>query len=156
NDAQDLQIPTAGGFPLVVSRHYDSSRLTDGPFGIGWISTINAHLYYATYLYAAPSTYTREADISMPDGALYRFTMSGTSFVAPPGRFDTLVRNADNTFTMTLQHSRSKFAFGTDGSLTSMTDDFGNAVNFTYDGSGRVTHVADAAGSGRYLDITWG
>jgi RHS repeat-associated protein len=156
NDAADLQIKTAGAFSLEVSRHYDSSRAADGPLGVGWASNLTARLFYATYLFAAPSTYSREADIVMPDGSLYRFTVNGSGGFDPPfGRFDVLVRNADGTYTMTLQRSRSKYSFGSDGSLLSMTDDYGNAVTFTYDTAGRVQHVADTAGSGRYLDVVW-
>ena len=154
NDAVDLSIPT-NGFPLVISRHYDSSVTVDGPLGIGWTSSLTPHLYYAVYLYAA-NVYQYEADVIMPDGVQYRFSNNGGgSFTPPAGRLDTLVRNSDGTFTMTLQRSRSTYSFAADGSLTAMTDDFGNAVIFTYDGNGRVQTVADASGSGRSLSVTW-
>jgi len=154
NDAVDLSIPT-NGFPLLVGRHYDSSLTVDGPLGIGWTSSLTPHLYYATYLYA-PNVYQYEADVIMPEGARHHFTMaSDGTFAPPPGRRDTLVRNANGTFTMTLQRSRSTYSFGTDGSLTSMTDDFGNALTFTYDANGRVQTIADASGSSRSLTVTW-
>ncbi|MGH7490535.1 MAG: DUF6531 domain-containing protein, partial [bacterium] len=92
NDFADLQIPTAGMYPLTVSRRYDSSRPADGPLGLGWSSSLTAHLYYATYLVSAPSTYSYEADIIMPDGVTYRFTTSGGAFTPPLGRYDTLVK----------------------------------------------------------------
>src|SRR5206468_1671139 len=57
--------------------------------------------------------------------------------------------------TMTLQRSRSALSFNADGSLARMTDDFGNALTFTYDGNGRVQTIADASGSGRSLSVTW-
>jgi len=154
NDAGDLSIPT-NGFPLLVARHYDSSLIADGPLGFGWTSSLTPHLYYATYLFAA-NTYQYEANIVMPDGARYRFTAnSNGTFTPPGGRRDTLVRNANGTFTMTLQRSRSVYAFAADGSLTSMTDDYGNALGFTYDGNGRVQSIADASGSSRALSIAW-
>jgi len=154
-DATDLNIGTAG-FPLLVSRDYDSSRMVDGPSGIGWFSSMTPRLYYATYLFSAPSTYTREADINMPDGTQFRFTANADgTFAAPAGRYDTLVKNADGTFTLTLQHSWSKLQFRADGALTSMADDFGNRIDFTYDAAGRTQRIADAAGSGRYVDVTW-
>jgi RHS repeat-associated protein len=154
NDVVDLTIPTSG-FPLLLGRHYDSSIDADGPLGIGWTASLTSHLYYATYLYAT-NVYQYEADVVMPDGARYRFTtIGGGTFTPPPGRFDTLVRNGDGTFALTLQRSRSIFSFNADGSLARMTDDFGNALVFTYDGNGRVQTVADASGSGRTLSITW-
>ncbi|HEV2719128.1 MAG TPA: DUF6531 domain-containing protein, partial [Thermoanaerobaculia bacterium] len=154
NDAVDLAIRT-NGFPLQVSRHYDSSLTVDGPLGIGWTSSLTPHLYYAAFLYA-PNVYQYEADVVMPDGARYRFTSNGGGSFAPPaGRYDTLVRNVNSTYTMTLQRSRSVYAFAADGSLTSMTDDFGNALTFTYDVNGRVQTIADASGSTRSLSVTW-
>lgn len=154
SDPVDLTIPTSG-FPLVVSRHYDSSVTVDGPLGVGWTSSLMPHLFYATYLYAT-NVYQYEADVVMPDGARYRFSDVGNGTFAPPtGRRDALVRNPNGTFTMTLQQSRSVYAFAADGSLTSMIDDFGNTIAFTYDAAGRVQTVSDMSGSGRSLTVTW-
>jgi RHS repeat-associated protein len=156
-EAIDLAIPTAGTFSLVASRLYDSSRIVDGPLGLGWSSGLMPHLYYATYLFAAPSTYSHEADIVLPDGVLYRFTIDGSGAFSPPaGRYDKLVRNGDGTYSLTLAHTRSVYRFAVDGSLASLTDDFGNVITWTYDSAGRVQRVADSAGSGRYIDVTWG
>jgi YD repeat-containing protein len=156
-DDVDLTLPTAGTFSLIASRLYDSSRLTDGPLGTGWFLSLTAQLYYATYLVTAPNTYSHEADIIMPDGVLYRFTIGSTgAFTAPFGRFDTLIRNADGTYALTLQQSRTVYRFSADGSIASLTDEYGNVINWTYDGAGHVQRLADSAGSGRYIDVTWG
>lgn len=157
NDFVDLQIPTAGTYPLTISRRYDSSRPTDGPLGAGWSSSLTARLYYATYLRSAPSTYSYEADILMPDGVLYRFTINGSGdFVPPLGRYDALLRNGDGTYALTLQRSREVYRFNADGSMASFTDEYGNQITYTYDASGKLQRMADAAGSGRYIDVTWG
>jgi YD repeat-containing protein len=156
DDFLDLQIPTAGMYPLTMSRRYDSSGPSDGPMGAGWSSSLTAHLYYATYLLAAPSTYSYEADVVMPDGVLYQFTISGSTFTPPSGRHDTLVKNADGTYLLTPQFTRSVYKFNADGSLASLTDDYGNVITYTNDASGRLQRMADASGSGRYLDVTWG
>lgn len=157
NEFTDLQIPTAGTYPLTVSRRYESSRPTDGPLGAGWSSSLTAHLYYATYLVAAPSTYSYEADVVMPDGVLYTFSVnSGGTFTAPFGRYETLVLNGDGTYTLTLYRGRGVFRFNADGSIASLTDEYGNQITYTYDGSGRLQRIADTAGSGRYIDVTWG
>src|SRR5260370_650911 len=70
--ATDLSMPTAG-LPLTVSRSYESTRARDSILGVGWTLSLAAHLYYASYLYTAPSTYSHEADIVLPDGSRYRF-----------------------------------------------------------------------------------
>jgi RHS repeat-associated protein len=154
NTFTDLQIPTAGMYPLSVFRRYDSGHLVDGPLGIGWTSSLTAHLYFATYLFAA-NTYSYEADVIMPSGLQYRFTMSGNAFVAPPGSFDTLVKNGDGTYSLTLQHTRSVYRFNADGSIASLTDDYGNLISYAYDGSGKLTTISDAAGSGRSITLAW-
>ena len=153
----DLSIPT-NGFPLEASRQYSSAHAIDGPTGFGWSSSFHARLHYAVYLFAAPSTYQRMATVIMPDGNHYEFTDNGAGVFTPPlGRYDNLVRNTDGTFDLTLQRSRSKLHFGTDGALLSLTDDYGNALTYTYDAtSGRLQRVSDASGSSRYLDVTWG
>lgn len=156
NDFVDLQIPTAGIYPLTVSRRYESGRPADGPLGVGWSSSLTARLYYATYLRSAPSTYSYEADVIMPDGVLYRFTINGSgAFVPPLGRYETLVRNGDGTYTLTLQRSRAAYRFNADGSIGSFTDEYGNQIAYTYDADGKLKQVADSAGSGRYIDVTF-
>ena len=156
-DVTDLSIPTVG-FPLTAARRYSSAHLVDGPTGLGWSSTFHARLHYVTYLFAAPSTYQTKVDVIMPDGEHYEFADAGGGvFTAPEGRYDSLVKNVDGSFDLTVQRSKSVLHFGADGLLASMTDDFGNALTYTYDAtSGRLQRVADAAGSGRYLDVIWG
>src|SRR5712692_1195844 len=63
--ASDLTLPTSG-FPLAVSRQYESSRQLDGAFGRGWMSSLGARIQYTTYLFSAPSTYRSEATVTMP------------------------------------------------------------------------------------------
>jgi RHS repeat-associated protein len=155
-DAQDLQIRTAG-FPLTASRTYRSTQAIDGPLGSGWSSTLASRVYYSVYLFAAPSTYQKIAYVIMPDTGRLRFTDNGNGAFAPPsGSRDTLVQNADGTFDLTPQRTRSRFHFAVDGSLQTMTDDYGNALAFTYDGSGKLQRIADVASSGRYLNVFWG
>jgi RHS repeat-associated protein len=155
-DEQDLEVGTNGA-PLRLSRHYLSTHAIDGPLGYGWTSSLATHLYYVTYLYAAPSTYRTEADIRLPNGVVYRFQQAADgSFTAPNGRYDALVRNSDGTFELSMQFSRSKVQFAADGNATRYVDDYGNGLAFTYDGNGRLQRLADDSGSGRYLDVSWG
>jgi YD repeat-containing protein len=46
--------------------------------------------------------------------------------------------------------------FSATGAWTSLNDEFGNQLTASYDGTGRLQQIADAAGSGRYLSLVWG
>ncbi len=152
----DLELPTPG-FPLVASRTYQSSHAIDGPTGYGWTSNLATHLFYTTYLFAAPSTYQREADITMPQGTRLRFVDNGNgTFTPPANRYDTLVMNGDGTWDLTLMWSLSVLHFNADGSLASQRDDYGNTLSYSYDGNGRLQQVTDASGSGRFFNVFWG
>lgn len=152
----DLRLPTAG-FPLLASRTYESTDVIDGPLGYGWTSSLTSHLYYTAYLFAAPATYQKEADITMPDGNRLRFVDNGDgTFTAPAGRYDTLTHNPDDSFDLKLEGTMSVFHFASDGVLTSVTDDYGNLLAFTYDSGRRLQQVRDASGSGRYINVFWG
>lgn len=152
----DLEIPT-NGFPLLLARSYESTRAIDGPLGYGWTSNLAARAYSAVYLLAAPDTVQREVVVTMPGGLRYRFQENADGSYTPPlGRYDRLVKNGDGTLGLTLANSRSILHFAIGGSLLSMSDDFGNTLQYTYDGNGRVQRVADLSGSGRYLDVFWG
>jgi len=151
----DLEVPT-NGVPLTVSRSYESSQVVDGALGYGWRSNFGARLYYATYLFASPSTFWKEAVLIMPDGESYRFREAADgSFTPPLGRRDTLVKAADGTFTLTIQQSNVRYSFDTDGALLSIKDDYDNALRFTLDSARRVARVDDDSGTGRYLVLTW-
>ncbi len=154
-DATDLQILTIG-FPLTVSRTYESSRVVDGALGYGWRSNLGARLYYATYLVAAPSTVWKEAVLVMPDGESYRFREEANgSFTPPAGRRDTLTKAGDGTFTLTIQRTNVRYSFAADGALLSIKDDYGNTLRFTLDSARRAARVDDDSGTGRFLILTW-
>lgn len=152
---QDLMI-TAVSEPIEVSRRYQSTRVIDGQTGYGWTSSLSTRLHYTAYLKASPSSYQKEANVRMPDGAVYRFVENPDGSFAPPeGRFDTLVQNGDGTFDLWIQRTRTRLHFAAGGSLLSVVDDFGNTQTWTYLND-RLQRVADSAGSNRYIDVTYG
>ncbi len=154
--ATDLSVPTRG-LSLTLTRNYDSVRLVDGPFGISWTSSLTGSLYEAVYLYAAPSTYYKEVTIVMPNGRPYRFRENADgSYTPTPASHYTLVKNADGTFDLSPPQSRMKYHYSSNGQLASQTDEYGNSIVFTYDANGKLLRAADGAGSGRYLDFTYG
>ena len=154
--ATDLTVPIVGG-SISIGRSYSSARLVDGILGVGNSSVLQTRLYFATYLFAAPSTYRSVADVVMPDGEHFRFTESTPGQFTPPAtRREVLVRNGDGSFDLTLQKSRTVLHFLADGTAASIRDDAGNLTLFSYDGSGRLSRIADGSGSGRYVDVFWG
>ena len=151
----DLNIRTTG-FPIDVKRLYRSTHAIDGESGYGWVSSLSSRLYYAVFLKAAPDVYSREADVRLPNGTLYRFVENADgSYTAPEGRFDTLVRNGDNTWDLWLQRTRSRYHFAANGNLLEMVDDFGNTQTWTYVND-RLSRIQDTSGSNRYVDVTYG
>jgi RHS repeat-associated protein len=157
NAANDLTIRTSG-LPLAVSRFYDSARPVDGPAGVGWTFNLPTRLFYAVYTQSTPGTFGREANVSMPDGSRYRFKENpdGLTFSPPSGRYETLVKNTDGSFDLTPQRTRQRYHLSPTGALMSMSDDNGNTLGLTYDGSGRLQRVADASGSGRSVSFYYG
>ena len=156
SSALDLQVPTAG-WPLVAARVYNTASPGSGLTGPGWVSNLAVKLSYSVYLYAAPSTYQKEVDIRMPDSRLLTFTENpdGVTYTPPFGRRDILVKQVDGSWVLTLEHSRAVWLFNPDTTLTSITDEYGNAQTWSYDASGRVQRVTDVT-SGRTLDAYYG
>jgi RHS repeat-associated protein len=153
DETTDLLIPTVGP-PLVATRTYDSSRVLDGPVGIGWKSSLRPHLYSVTSTGGSGSAVTYIEYVA--DGYVVEFTVVNGTTTAPPGRQDKLVLNGDGTYDLTPQWTRSKDHFNADGTIASDSDEYGNALVYSYDTSGRLSRLADQTGSNRAFDITWG
>ena len=160
-EAVDLAIPTSG-FPITVSRRYQSTRLIDGESGYGWVSSLSTRLYYTDRLTTARRDTDNfrgdelEADVRFPNGVMYRFAenIDGT-FTPPAGRFDTLVHNSDGTWDLQIQRTRSHLRFSATGDLVAMVDEFGNTQVWTYVND-RLDRITDASGSGRFIQVDWG
>lgn len=120
---------------------------------------LNASLYYRSLPYP-PSTigngWSHSYEMSLQNGAgnskvfwyqgkrrIYN-NYNGT-YVSPKGDFSTLVKNGDNTFTIT-EKDGLKRNFDTAGIATSIVDRNDNTLSFGYDGSGKLTSVTDPNG----------
>jgi YD repeat-containing protein len=153
----DIRVASPSG-PLAIVRQYDSALPTNGVAGAGWSSTVGMRLYYASHLVSLPSTFQKRAYVPLEDGTRLAFTENGggTTYTPLHGRFDSLVKNGDGSWDLTLQHSRRRLHFSSTGALTARYDESGNVQTFTYDGTGKLQQIADGAGSGRYLNIYHG
>jgi RHS repeat-associated protein len=121
--------------PFVFRRVYNSADTTSGPFGPAWSHS------YLWKLADAGSV----ATVRRGDGQRDRFTrnVDGT-YTPPPNVFDTLVKNGDSTFTLTLKN-QTKFDLTSAGQLTRISEPAGNQVNLTYT-SGNLTTITDTVG----------
>lgn len=151
----DLDPPTRG-FPIQIERTYDSFRGADGFFGDGMTSNLTMTLIETTYAASVNST-VKQAVVTYPDGLIGRFTQnSDGTYTAPTGTYERLVKNADGSYDLNPKLSRTRYHFNSNGRLESITDEFGNALNYTYDASDRPIQISDATGSGRYISVTYG
>ncbi|MBS3902641.1 MAG: DNRLRE domain-containing protein [Dethiobacter sp.] len=140
--ATDLHIP-GRGVPVTFTRTYNSRAAEDGPLGFGWTANVFARIKDAGY---APITLVDE------DGTQHIFSRNTDgSFSAPNGVFLTLVKNADNTYTVT-RIDGTVTRFNAAGQITGTTDTNNNTTSFSYT-SGRLTSISDA--SSRITTLTY-
>jgi RHS repeat-associated protein len=74
-----------------------------------------------------------------------------TTYSAPNGIYDALVKNGDGTWTVTKKNG-SKYQFNTSGFCTAIQDRNGNQITLTLNSSNYCTRVTDP--SGRYYSIS--
>ena len=135
----DLVIP-GRGFDLAISRVYETPAVFYGsdPYdfeapptdvGKGWqldfpyIGTKYVHLW---------------------SGTLYKIVWSGNQFTHHTGNHFTLVKNGDNTYTLTTS-SGTVYEFNTSGKVTQIKDIDLNTITFTYT-DGDLTTITDTIG----------
>jgi len=149
----DIQIP-GKGVPLEFTRTYSTGGLPmQGSLGQGWTDNYDSRL-----------TLFNDGSVSVryPDGAGAFFTNNAGTLTPPQGVNDTLVKNGDNTYTLTTT-AQVKYNFDTGGKLTSIKDSNNNTTTLAYNGSGFLSTVTDPGGrqltfttdgSGRFTLIT--
>lgn len=136
----DLAMQSRGN-PLQFVRYYNSLDPYSGPLGNGWSHTYN------TILTQDPQN--GQVTITQPDGSAVLFTSVGSGQYAPAtaGLFDTLVQNADGSFTFT-RKDQKRLTFSSVGELLAIIDRNGNTQSLTYTSSGNLTAVSDSSGRG--------
>ena len=156
NDRLNLQVDLSSG-NLLIKHHEQSVR------GVGLNQSVD--LYYNN-LSPAIWDFGRSWEVntgwdiwlatSHPDGVNY-YGSSGTawhyiknsdgSYTSPPGLDATLIRNGDQTYTLTFNASQEKFNFSSDGlSLLSDVDRNGNQMTFHYNATGSLASITDTEG----------
>lgn len=132
-DVADLQIP-GRGFSFSFIRSYNSQDRTDGPLGIGWTHTYNISLFEDDNVTVRWGD--GKAETWVPDG--------GGGYTPMEGVFDTLVKNPDDTFTIT-RKDLIEYHFNESDQLSLVQDENGNTLTFTYSGN-ELASITDIAG----------
>lgn len=132
-----------------VSNNASTNRI--GQVARGWRHTFDE--------WVVPNA-TYEAQRNSPGGKLdwwYQDPVPGGLFERRPGVRDDLAKLTDPTRYVATHKDQTQATYGYNRSgtycLTEFKDTHNNALNVTYDGSGRVQTVTDAAG--RSLTLTW-
>ena len=116
----DLNIP-GRKINTDLSHAYNSGKFFNGQFGYGWTLNYYMRLYTLT-----------SGDVMIVSGeSKDQYTLSGSNYTPPAGKFVRLIKNADNTWTLTQAHGE-KYQFDTDGKLTAIQDRNNNTITLTY------------------------
>ena len=135
HEHSDLKFP-GRGIPFQFTRAYNSLDPYNGPLGYGWTHSYNVSV----------SEYESAAVVKWGDGKEDVYNNQGGSFVpALPGIYDTLVKNVDDTFTLT-RKDQTQYQFNTTGKLTSIEDKNSNSITLTYNVDGNLTTITDTVG----------
>jgi YD repeat-containing protein len=137
-------IPVAGfagrGLDVGLTLHHNSSDLNaTAPLSAGW-----THSYNVTLTESLPDG----GDVTIREGTGRKHTFlrnADGSYTHPPGVFETLVKNANGTFTLT-RHSQVKLNFNSQNRLSTLVDPHGNTVTLSYNAAGQLTAVTEASG----------
>ncbi|HEX7167567.1 MAG TPA: RHS repeat-associated core domain-containing protein, partial [Acidimicrobiales bacterium] len=133
--ANDLRIEGTG-FPLTVSRSYNSRAATTSVFGKNWTTTVGADV--KLQILATGSVFFHG-----PGGSKFGFPKDGTTFTSPAGVNATLTQNTTTgVYTLTAHATADKLTFSSTGVLTERADRNGNKLTYTYT-AGRLTKVTD-------------
>lgn len=172
----DYAVPAGGGtftnHETRVATYFGKESLinrTGSEFGRGW------------WMNGLDQIVERTDGVTLVLGSGYAafFKKVGNSFVTPGAYFSTLVKNLDNTYTLTQPNGSSdKFAVAVGGvarvaerrdrlnnltsysysspsnRLSTITDPNGNTWTFNYDGGGKLSTVTDRAGRVTNVTIT--
>jgi YD repeat-containing protein len=127
---------TTTGIPLSTSLDlaYASLNVFSGSLGKGWTHSYEMFLITG----ADGSVYFRKGD-----GAVVKYLLSGGSYHSPAGDFSTLVKNADNSFTINYR-SGLRQQFDPSGRLTGIVDRYNNSLTLGYS-AGDLMTVTDSA-----------
>ncbi len=143
---QDIDLAySSRGMPVTFVRTYNSDDPREGVFGRSW--TFN----YNVTLVENPD---KSIDIRRGDGKVEHFFWNGTRYQSPWSVFDSLVKNADGSYTLTIKTDKSVYNFNAQGVLINIKDRNNNTISFTYDTESKLTVITDP--NGKNITLTYG
>uniref|UniRef100_A0A831UGN7 RHS repeat protein n=1 Tax=Geobacter metallireducens TaxID=28232 RepID=A0A831UGN7_GEOME len=123
-----------GSLATGVTLTYDSLDSHIGPLGGKW-----------SHSYDIGLEQHGDGSVTLRDGSTWSFyNLVNGVFVSETGDSSTLVKTADNTYTLTHKDGTKK-KFSAAGKIISITDANGNSTTFAYDDAGNLASVTDAA-----------
>lgn len=119
-----------------LALQYRSRSVYDGPVGQNWDHNYNKKLVENT-----------GGSVTYYDGKLgkYTFVTSGSGFAHMGGLNVDLVKSASGTYTMFFNDG-TRYTFGGNKKITSLTNQYQQSLNFSYNNSGALTTVIDTLG----------
>ena len=111
-NCQGMAIPS-NKVKVDAMHSYKSGLNFNGPFGYGWMINYYMRLHR-----------TRDVNLVVivsGDGQKTKYTFNGTVYEPPPGRFEILEKNIDESWTLSLAQG-AKYQFDADGKLTAIED----------------------------------
>ncbi|MEL4106285.1 kelch repeat-containing protein [Oscillospiraceae bacterium WX1] len=127
---------TAPGFNVEFSRTYNSQdSRTNNIISTGWTFGFQGNI----------DIVGTNAIVRLPKGSGNTFQINGDGTYTAMDSRSTLVKNADNTYTLTTKDQYT-YGFNSSGYLTSMKDRNGNTITITLDASNKPTQITDQVG----------
>lgn len=131
-DKTDMTV-AGRGFGFELKRFYNSQDGSSGPLGVSW-----THSYNLKVVEDVPSN---TVTVTLDDGHDDVYDKVGSNYTPKyPGIYNKLVKNPDNTFTVTRKDKR-KFNFRTSGKLATVVDRNNNTATLDYDAGERLSRV---------------
>ena len=130
-----------GGMTLDFTLNHNSQYGYNDELGVGWTWTYDLYI----------NENSGVATVHWGDGLAIPYTWNGTSWDAPAGIFDTLVKNGGGDWTLT-KKNQTVYEYNSAGFVTDIVDRNGNAISFTYNAYNYVTKITDP--TGREVNIT--
>ncbi len=122
-----------GGLPVSLNLVHNSLSTKNDVLGNKW-----THSYDVT----GSTDGSGNVSIHFGDDSTFTWALSGGVYIPPLGHYDNLVKNMDNTYTLTWKN-QTKWNFTTALRLSAIVDENGNTITLGYDGSNRVHTITD-------------
>ncbi len=148
--ANDLSVHGTG-LALNITRTYNSLAYVQGQVGWNWQLNVGKDVFLET----GTGTGSWDGPVyHQPDGNVFKFTQSGSTFTPPAGVNATLVQNDSSHWTLTFNQSGEKYKFTNLGDpncagcayQTSDVDRNGDTITMSYDSHYRLSTITDTQG----------